>query len=52
MALSDRRIRLGRVQLYLEPRDLWIGVFVDPEVLYVCPLPCVVVRWTRKTRTR
>jgi len=47
MKLSDRRIRLGRLQLYIEPRDLWVGAFVDPEVLYVCPLPCLVARWTR-----
>lgn len=49
MNLSDRRIRLGRLHLYIEPRDLWVGAFVDSGVLYVCPLPCLVVRWTRTT---
>lgn len=35
----------GRVAIYLEPRDLWVGVFNDRRYLYVCPLPTLVVRW-------
>jgi hypothetical protein len=42
-----RRLRVGRLQVYLEPRDLWIGAYIDPGAVYVCPLPCVVFRWTR-----
>lgn len=33
-------------RLKFEPRDVWVGVYVDPEALklYVCPLPmCAVV---------
>jgi hypothetical protein len=44
------------VRLQFIPRDLWVGVFIGPEVIdrsgkhrriYVCPLPCVVFsfRW-------
>ena len=47
MSASSRRLRLGRVQLYIEPRDAWVGVYVDPKAVYVCPLPFVVVRWSR-----
>jgi hypothetical protein len=37
--------RRHRLEIYLEPRDLWIGVFVAPSAVYVCPLPCLVFRW-------
>lgn len=41
-----------KIALYLEPRDAWIGVYVGPNAIYVCPLPFVVIRWTRRaTRT-
>lgn len=45
--ISDQRLRLGRLHLYVEPRDAWIGVYVDPKALYVCPLPFCVIRWRR-----
>jgi hypothetical protein len=35
------------VQVYVELRDVWVGVFVDHHAIYVCPLPCLVVRWRR-----
>lgn len=47
MSLSDHRLSFRRIQLYIEPRDAWVGVYVDPKAVYVCPLPFVVVRWTR-----
>lgn len=30
--------------------DLWIGVFWDRKsrTLYVCPLPCVVFKWSSR----
>lgn len=40
----------GRVEVYLEPRDIWIGVYVDPNAIYVCPLPFVVFRVSRGAR--
>ena len=42
-----RRLRLGRFSTYLEPRDLWVGVYVAPHAVFVCPLPLWVLRWER-----
>lgn len=47
---GDRR---SRVEIYLEPRDVWVGVFVAPVksgqrgAIYICPLPCLVIRISR-----
>jgi hypothetical protein len=45
-----RRPRLGRLAIYLEPRDVWIGVYVAPAAVYVCPLPLLVLRWDRRPK--
>lgn len=45
-----KRLRLGRFEFYLEPRDIWVGAFVGEFAVYVCPLPCVVIRWDRTKR--
>lgn len=42
------RLRLGRLRIYVEPRDVWVGVYIADLYLYVCPLPTVVFRWTRR----
>jgi hypothetical protein len=42
-----RRVRLGRLAPYVEPRDAWIGAYVAPDAVYACPLPFCVVRWAR-----
>ena len=47
MSVSDRRVHIGRVSVYVEPRDAWIGVYVDRRAVYVCPLPFLVLRWAR-----
>jgi hypothetical protein len=47
-ALRRRRLTLGRVAVYLEPRDAWIGAYIDPRAIYICPLPFVVLRWDRR----
>jgi hypothetical protein len=49
MAISDRRVKVGRARLYIEPRDAWVGVYVAPDAVYVCPLPFVVVKLHRTT---
>jgi hypothetical protein len=36
------------VRIYMDQRDLWIGVYVSPDAIYVCPLPCIVFRWQRR----
>ena len=38
----------GRLRAYVEPRDAWIGVYVAPHAIYVCPLPFLVIRWYRR----
>ncbi len=45
--ISRHRVRAGRLSVYLEPRDAWIGVYVAPAAVYVCPLPFLVLRWDR-----
>lgn len=41
------RMRWRRVSVYVEPRDLWIGVYIARQAVYVCPLPTLVLKWTR-----
>jgi hypothetical protein len=36
-----------RLQVYLDPRDVWVGAYIAPVAVYVCPLPCLVLRWAR-----
>lgn len=42
----DRRLRLfrGGVQVYLEPRDVWVGVYVSEDAVFVCLLPMLVIK--------
>lgn len=42
------RLRLGRLAIYIEPRDIWVGVYVSPDAVYVCLLPMLVLRWDRQ----
>jgi hypothetical protein len=37
----------GRVEVYVEPRDLWVGAFVSEDAIYICPIPMMVVRISR-----
>lgn len=46
--MAEHRITLGRLAIYIEPRDIWIGAFVARAAFYVCPLPLVVFKWTRR----
>lgn len=46
--LSERRLRFGRLALYVEPRDAWVGVYVAPAAIYVLLVPFVVLRWDRR----
>jgi hypothetical protein len=41
------RLTLSRLQVYLEPRDIWIGCYLADRAVYVCVLPCLVIRWSR-----
>jgi len=40
-------VSAGRLRVYFEPRDWWIGVYVAVGYVYVCPLPTLVIRWAR-----
>lgn len=48
--MAKRRLNLfrGRLAIYIEPRDVWIGAYVAEDYLYVCPLPLLVFRWDRE----
>lgn len=46
LTFGSRRTEWG--QLYLEPRDWWVGAYIAPDAVYVCPLPCVVLKFWRK----
>lgn len=41
---------IGRLRIYFEPRDAWIGLYVAPSALYFCPLPFLVVKLSRTTQ--
>lgn len=44
-SIADLR---GRMEVYWEPRDLWIGAYIgDGGTVYLCLLPMVVVRFSR-----
>lgn len=49
MGVRDLRLKLGRLQIYIEPRDVWVGVYVAPNAVYVLLVPFLVLRWTRCT---
>lgn len=39
-----------RVRVYLDARDWWIGLYVGPHHLSLCPLPTLVIRLRRPAR--
>lgn len=43
-----RRLTIGRLSVYLEPRDIWVGLYLSDTALYFCPLPLIVFRWRRR----
>lgn len=46
--MGDRhRVRLGVVEVYVEPRDWWVGYYRGERHHYVCMLPTLVTRWPR-----
>lgn len=42
-----KRLTFGRLSVYLEPRDVWVGVYVAEGAVYVLPLPFCVFKWQR-----
>lgn len=45
--LSTRLLKLGRLSLVFEPRDIWIGLYIGPDAIYICLIPCLPLRWAR-----
>ena len=37
----------GKLSVYFDFRDWWVGVYVGAAAIYVCPVPCLVFRWRR-----
>ena len=37
----------GRIKIYIEPCDMWIGAYFAPDAIYICPVPFLVIRWAR-----
>ena len=44
---SEGGCQSRRVYVYFEPHDLWVGVYVADDAVYVCLLPTVVIRLRR-----
>ena len=40
-----------KVSFFIAWYDIWIGLYYDQKhgVIYVCPLPCCVLKFERKT---
>lgn len=36
------------MRVYIDTRDWWVGYYRGPNHHYVCPVPCVVIRWPRR----
>ena len=45
--MSIRQI-LRRLDVLIEPRDAWVGVYVGPQAVYVCPVPFLAFQWQRQ----
>lgn len=39
---------MRRLRIQFRWYDLWVGVFIGPTDIFVCPIPCVALRWRRK----
>jgi hypothetical protein len=42
--------RRRRWRIRLDKRDVWIGMFYNENMVYICPLPCVVISYVRPQR--
>jgi hypothetical protein len=36
------------MSIYIDFRDWWVGYYRALDYHYVCPLPCIVIRWARR----
>jgi hypothetical protein len=42
-----RGVSVNGVFFHVNPRDWWIGYYRSDDHHYVCPLPCLVIKWER-----
>lgn len=48
--LSTRLLKAGRLSLVFEPRDIWLGLYIGPDAIYLTLIPCLPIRWARGAR--
>lgn len=36
------------MSVYIDTNDWWIGAYRGPNHWYICVVPCVVIRWSRR----
>jgi hypothetical protein len=41
---------IPKVDVLLEPRDVWVGMFFDWPKVYICLVPMVAIRLTWRRR--
>jgi hypothetical protein len=41
-------VKVGKIQIYIEPRDLYIGYYRGLDNHFVCVLSTLVIYWLRK----
>ena len=52
-AQAATRKGCGRaMKVYIDINDWWIGLYRGPNHYYLCPVPCVVIRWDRHRVSR
>ena len=38
------------MRIYFEPKDIWVGVYVGPDAVYICQLPMLVIKLPRRPK--
>lgn len=44
-----KRLHIGPLSIYIDPRDIWVGIYIAKPAVYVCPLPMLVIKWNKRT---
>lgn len=47
-----RKSVVHRLELFLIWYDIWVGAYIAPDAVYVCPFPMVVFKWYRSLPSR
>ncbi|MFC6081033.1 hypothetical protein [Sphaerisporangium aureirubrum] len=46
--MKTRLAAAGRLTLWFEPRDWWVGGYSADDAIYICIVPFLALRWARK----